>query len=186
MGDWWRAGRIFFGTTLAGGTNQSGTVFRINQDGSGYVELRDFAYTNGDSPSGELLLNGATLYGTTADGGAGGYGEVFKINTDGTGFSVIHNFAYGDGAYPEAGLVLGGGTHYGTTFPGGGSGNVGTVFKINTDGTGFSVIRGLTANTDGSTPTATLAINGSTALRDGLPGWSRQFGHGVHAEHQRQ
>ena len=42
-----------------------------------------------------------------------------------------------DGAFPYSGLVLLGNTLYGTTTQGG-SGGVGTVFSVNTDGTGFT------------------------------------------------
>ena len=42
-----------------------------------------------------------------------------------------------DGANPYAGLILSGNTLYGTASDGGSSGN-GTVFAVNTDGTGFT------------------------------------------------
>jgi uncharacterized repeat protein (TIGR03803 family) len=72
------------------------------------------------------------------------------VNTDGTGFSILKQFsqlvwdpvsmAYtnSDGAFPRPGPVWGN-THYGTTSWGGKFG-LGTVFKINSDGTGFAVI----------------------------------------------
>ena len=49
-----------------------------------------------------------------------------------------------DGAIPEAGLILSGNTLYGTTYWGGTNGN-GTVFAVNTNGTGFTTLYSFTA-----------------------------------------
>ena len=51
-------------------------------------------------------------------------------------FTVLHSFTGGDGTFPYAGLILSGNTMYGTTAVGGGS-DGGTVFAVNTDGTGL-------------------------------------------------
>src|SRR5271154_5491619 len=70
-------------------------------------------------------------------------GTVFKIKPDGTGFQVLMsflapvNFTNSTGANPQGGLVLSGSTLYGTASEGG-SGGSGTVFKIGTNGTGFT------------------------------------------------
>ncbi|HVV70309.1 MAG TPA: choice-of-anchor tandem repeat GloVer-containing protein [Verrucomicrobiae bacterium] len=90
-------------------------------------------------------------------------------------FSNLHSFA-GDpspeGAYPSAGLVLFGSTLFGTTDWAGVDLGGGTIFKINTDGTGFEVIysfspgdppRGLVhTNVDGSAPSTRLVLSGAT------------------------
>ena len=75
---------------------------------------------------------------TPAKGGVSGNGTVFKINTNGTGFTILHNFtdSIGDGEWPSGSLTLYGSTLYGMT--GSGGSDAGTVFKINTDGTGFT------------------------------------------------
>src|SRR5947207_10654182 len=57
-------------------------------------------------------------------------GGVFYTNTD--------------GAAPVGGLTLSGDTLYGTT-PFGGTSGVGTVFKVKTDGTGFTTLYSFTA-----------------------------------------
>ena len=51
-----------------------------------------------------------------------------------------------DGANPRAGLILSGNTLYGTASNGGTSGN-GTVFAVNTDGTGFTNLHSFTGYT---------------------------------------
>lgn len=95
-------------------------------------------------------LSGSTLYGTTQGGGLIGppnsFGVVYKINTDGTGYQILHHFIdqspSGDGTVPQGGLTLSGSTlygcckHSGTPYLEG----KGTVFKINTDGSGYQII----------------------------------------------
>src|SRR3974390_702341 len=102
--------------------------------------------TNGDGsyPWAGLILSGSTLYGTARFGGSSGSGTVFAINTNGTGFTVLHSFtamdtngANSDGSGPVASLILSNNTLYGTTYSGGSPG-VGTVFALQTDGTGFT------------------------------------------------
>src|SRR6266446_4904964 len=74
-----------------------------------------------------------------------------------------------DGAYPQAGLTLSGNTLYGTALSGGSSG-WGTVFAVNTDGTGFTNLHSFTAlsgphtstNSDGANPYAGLVLSGNT------------------------
>src|SRR5436309_2733456 len=79
-------------------------------------------------------------------------GAVFKVTTNGTGFTNLYSFtatdAYphtnSDGAHPQAGLILSSNTLYGTAALGGSSGN-GSVFAVNTDGTGFTNLHSFTA-----------------------------------------
>ena len=60
-------------------------------------------------------------------------------------------------SFSAAGLILSGNTLYGTTTGGGSSGN-GTVFAINTDGTGFTTLHSFTAARSYGIPTATELI----------------------------
>src|SRR5438552_15393411 len=52
-----------------------------------------------------------------------------------------------EGANPNAGLVLSNGTLYGTAAAAGSSGG-GTVFAVNTDGTGFRILHTFTSGSD--------------------------------------
>jgi uncharacterized repeat protein (TIGR03803 family) len=109
-----------------------------------------------------LILSGNTLYGTAHDGGTSGGGTVFAVNTDGTGFTTLYTFTgVSDGASPFAGLILSGDTLYGTTSEGGTSSD-GTVFAVNTDGTGFTVLHTFTGSSDGAYPRAGLILSGNT------------------------
>ena len=77
-------------------------------------------------------------------------------------FSVLHNFTGGDdGAAPFARLILSGNTLYGTTYMGGSS-DEGTVFSVNTNGTGFAILHSFSFFSDGSNPLSTLALSGNT------------------------
>jgi uncharacterized repeat protein (TIGR03803 family) len=200
-----RSGYTLYGTASAGGTGGSGTVFKINTDGTGFAVLHSFtairfatrpANSDGASPLARLTLSGHTLYGTTERGGDN-EGTVFKLNTDGTGFSTLHTFAAStvpdltnwDGAFPQAELVIAGSSLYGTAWAGG-PGRCGTVFKLNTDGTGFTVLHsfavkrsafdnghGGPCNEDGAYPEAGLVLSGATLY--GTAHTGGQAGHGT-------
>ncbi len=107
------------------------------------------------------MLSGDTLYGTASSGGSSGNGTVFRVNTDGTGFTNLHSFTGSDGAMPSAGLVLSGTTLYGTAESGGNFGGLGTVFRLNTDGTGFTNLYRFSGG-DGVNPFAGLVLSGNT------------------------
>jgi uncharacterized repeat protein (TIGR03803 family) len=182
------SGNTLYGTASAGGAGGNGTVFAINTDGTGFTNLHNFSATpfgtntDGAIPLAGLFLTNSTLYGTTYQGGSSSNGTVFALNTDGTGFTNLHSFARGgeyeqnsfsfytnsDGAFPNAGVILSGNTLYGTALDGGLSGS-GTLFAVNTNGTGFTNLHTFTAtpdspftNTDGANPDPGLILSGNT------------------------
>jgi len=104
-----------YGTTKFGSAADTnggtGTIYRINPDGTGFAVLHRLApatSTNQDSlpvstegalPEGELVevnpayaANDGYLYGTTRAGGANGTGTVYKVLRDGTGYTLLHQF----------------------------------------------------------------------------------------------
>jgi uncharacterized repeat protein (TIGR03803 family) len=162
------SGNALYGTTWSGGSGFEGTVFTINTDGTGYSVLHNFDVTDGISPEATLILSGNTLYGSATSGGGPENGVLFKINTDGSGFTLLHVFsalvsgANSDGADPWAQLTLSGNTLYGTTIYGG-SGGTGTIFEIQTDGTGFTTLYNFSplisgVNNDGANPYGGLIL----------------------------
>jgi uncharacterized repeat protein (TIGR03803 family) len=142
----------FYGTTLDGGTNGYGAVFKISPSGT-FTLLHSFstATTDGESPYAGLVQGSdGNFYGTTHTGGANNYGTVFQISPSGT-FTLLHSFstATTDGEYPYAGLVQGSdGNFYGTTYFGGANG-AGTVFNVTPSGTCTVLHSFSTATTDG-------------------------------------
>lgn len=148
------SGGTLYGVTSGGGTNSDGTVFSINTDGTDFQALHQFfsAY-DGRRSEGSLVLLGDTLYGTTSQGGTNNSGTIFSINTNGTGFKVLHTFESRnnypgtnlDGASPESGLAFTGNTIFGTTYFGGAYQH-GTIFMLNTDGSGFTTLHNFPLN----------------------------------------
>jgi uncharacterized repeat protein (TIGR03803 family) len=194
-------GNVLYGMTPGGGAFHSGNIFSASTNGTGFTNLFNFPpisgvlFSNSDGafPVGSLLLSGNTLYGTAQEGGDAGNGTVFKINTDGAGFSVLHKFSItsgalgsnSDGAAPQAELILSNGALYGTTKYGGSVGS-GTVFRLNTDGTGFATLYNFTTvdagsgfNTDGAHPVGGLILSGGvlygTASAGGAAGYGTIF-----------
>ncbi|HZL80149.1 MAG TPA: choice-of-anchor tandem repeat GloVer-containing protein, partial [Candidatus Limnocylindrales bacterium] len=114
---------------------------------------------------------------------------MFAINTNGTGFTTLHSFtavsgsgANSDGTGPLAGLILSGNTLYGTAVNGGSSGH-GTVFALNTNGTGFLNLHSFTAtsgypsiNSDGVGPLAGLILSGNTLYGTAYYGGGSGYG----------
>src|SRR6266446_7057855 len=138
-----------YGTTEYGGSNDAGTVFKLNKDASSYEVLHSFGIEWPESVLPELTEGtDQTLYGTTTDGGINGFGTVFKLNHDGSGYTVIHSFTgtWEDGANPMVGVTEGSdGELYGTTRFGGTNG-YGGVFKLNKDGSGYTVLFSFTGS----------------------------------------
>jgi len=170
-------GLILSGNTLYGATSGSqfqfryGTVYAVNTDGTGFTTLHSF---NSDFANGGLILSGNTLYGTTATNG--GYGTVYAVNTDGTGFTTLHGFQYNEGASPNGGLILSGNTLYGTTLTGSRFDIYGTVFALNTDGTGFTTLYVFSGGSDGANPEAGLILSGNTLYGTAFSGGTMSNG----------
>jgi uncharacterized repeat protein (TIGR03803 family) len=143
------SGTKLYGTTGDGGNGGVGTIFSLNTDGSEFTNLHYFAGgIEGGDPWGSLAVSGDSLYGTTYGGGTTSGGIVFKVNSDGAGFTSLHDFnaistnfpgVNQDGNRPKAGLLLSEGVLYGSTIYGGIFGG-GSVFKLNTNGTGYTVL----------------------------------------------
>ena len=163
-----------YGTTYAGGASNSGTIFRIGKDGSGFSQV--YAFTENDRPQGGLVeVDDGALCGTTSSGGTNHSGTVYRCNKDGSEYVLLHVFpaSAGDGKMPICTLTKGlDGILYGTTYSGGVS-NLGTVFALGTNGSGYTVLHdftGTAGGADGSSPFAGVcqgldgALYGTTLL----------------------
>jgi len=170
----------------------NGSVFRVTPDGA-FTQLHHFLGLDGERPY-DCLVQGAdgSLYGTTEWGGPGytgaafsGNGGVFKVGLDGS-YSLLHAFNGIDGSRPSGSLIFGqDGFLYGTALAGG-LNNTGTIFKLKSDGSQFTVLYNFSAidsnglNADGANPTAALlqAPNGvfySTCDEGGAHGYGTVF-----------
>lgn len=143
-----------YGTTLYGGANNEGTVYRITAGGSEDVVYsfapgckRKRKCSDGLVPT-SLVHIGGKLYGATLGGGLGpcfnaygpnGCGTVFSLTPSGAE-TVLHSFESGcqrsydcpDASFPS-GLSAIDGTLYGTSYFGGTSGS-GTVYSVTRSG----------------------------------------------------
>jgi uncharacterized repeat protein (TIGR03803 family) len=129
---------LLYGTTQYTGVNERPIIYRINEDGSRFEIIKRLSAPDGDPQiflAGLTLGNDGALYGSLVTG-------VIKIRPDGSDFQVLHRFAspsVGDGlaAY---GLVNGiDGALFGVTGMGG-TNRQGVIFRINTTGSGYSIL----------------------------------------------
>jgi uncharacterized repeat protein (TIGR03803 family) len=147
------SGNTLYGTTLGCGASNSGTLFKVDTNGSNFTVLRNFSQSEGNPNYVGLVLLNNTLYGTIAGNAFSGTnsGTIFRINTDGTGYTVIkympltvNDPSLGAGTnFEGAGapyLTPSGSTFYGTC-GGGGSLGGGTIFKMDTNGSNFTVLK---------------------------------------------
>ncbi|MFZ1016856.1 MAG: choice-of-anchor tandem repeat GloVer-containing protein [Candidatus Cybelea sp.] len=161
----------FYGTTQTGGKKNEGGVFSLTPSGKEHLILA-FGGKDGNDPRAGLTSVKDALFGTTYYGGSAGTGTVFTVSTSGTE-KVLHSFqsGSGDGSLPLGSLLYYNNVLYGTTSSGGAS-RAGTVFEINTDGTGYSVLYNFKAGkSDGAFPFA-----GLTELNGTLYGTTEQGG----------
>ena len=142
---------ILYGTTLMGGANNQGTVFKLNRDGSGFATIRDFG--PGDANPITLMQgNDGALYGTTWRDGSGA-GTIFRLTTDGNNYTVLYTFTSTDGFMPVEPLMQAqDGLLYGSLYLGTSASQLGTIFKINPVDHNYTVLRHLAA-ADGFHPT---------------------------------
>jgi uncharacterized repeat protein (TIGR03803 family) len=167
---------FLYGTTVSGGANDQGTVFKIEKDGNNFETLHDFSGGSPDAIEPRGLVRDTTtgsdlFYGLTGAGGSDGRGSIFTITPTGTyqlraSFPVSFDYAL-KGANPNGALVKGSdGLFYGTTgaqgptpFAGHGtvfsfdpaSNAIEVVHDFNSDpGTGLEPLAGLLVGADGT------------------------------------
>lgn len=183
-------GALFlFGTVLNGGYSGdygSLTVLEIApEDQDSIIVVIPFDPTMGTRPQGQVQIGPSSLlgsvqsqaqprasgfsltnynlYGIAGSGGTNNAGTLYRVRADGSNFVVLHAFAFAatNGALPQGGLVLSGNTLYGTTSSGG-SNFSGTLFQIQTDGTGFKILVNFNGSVTGSSPQGNLLLAGDT------------------------
>ena len=163
----------FYGTTVWGGTNGYGTVFKMATNGAS-VTLHSFTGRNDSAgPNGLVQGSGGYFYGMTVNGTS----TVFKISTNGV-LTTLYSFTGGiDGGTPYAGLVQGSDSYfYGTTQSGGTNGG-GTVFKISSNGA-LTSLYSFTGTYDGALPVAGL-VQGTDGNFYGRTLWGGTNGFGT-------
>ncbi len=162
-----------YGTTQEGGSQGSGTVFKVTPAGVEtvlYSFCQQTLCTDGSHPLGGVILDsGGNLYGTTFQGGSEGLGAVFKLDPTGA-LTVLYSFCSvsecKDGLKPTSSLIRdAAGNLYGTTTSGGEYGG-GTVFEVTSTGSetvlySFCLLSGCA---DGQSPSGPLVSDSSGNL----------------------
>jgi uncharacterized repeat protein (TIGR03803 family) len=180
-GDLIVSGSTLYGMTQNGGSNDKGTIFSVQADGSGFTLLHEFAGSSfdGQYPLGSLIMSDTTLYGMTQNGGNNDRGMIFKIQTDGSGFTLLHAFAgdASEGVGPNGSLIIQGSTLFGMTNAGGmggvGGSWGGTIFKIQIDGSDFTMLYSFDSYQH---PYGALTLEGSTLYGMTQQGGSNDYG----------
>jgi len=134
-----------YGTTLTGGANNVGAVFKLTPAQTGqWTETLLYSFggnaqfgPNGASPvAGIVFDTNSNIYGTTKAGGVKGAGTIYELVAPVGGKGaykehIVFNFNGKSGAQPKSSLILdSSGYLYGTTYLGGANGE-GTVFQAN-------------------------------------------------------
>ena len=140
-----------YGVAELGGSGR-GLLFRLTTDGGNFRVLHSFDNVDPDGnvneggsiPSAAVVFgHDSLLYGTANIGGRSGCGVIFRMGPDGKHFTVLHNFqrkVSSNGVFPSGSLTLGtDSTLYGSARQGGGA-DGGILYKINANGTGFTIL----------------------------------------------
>ncbi len=128
-----------YGVTLVGGTNNTGTVYKLSQSDGAWSITYLYSFgpmltADGSNPNSVAYFRSA-LFGTTSSGGTNGSGTVFVVRPNQNGGwseAILHNFAVDnhDGQSPSGGVAFDStGNVYGTTMFGG-SHQGGIVFEL--------------------------------------------------------
>ncbi len=171
------AGNLY-GTTLNGGVNSFGIVYKLSPaPGGGYAESVLYAFDGSTYDGGELVgglvLDGAgNILGVNQVGAGHGYGCVFELSPAAGGaysLSIVYSFTGGtDGGTPLAGLIMdGAGNLFGTTSGSYLTSWFGAVYELTpTAGGGYSevTLHTFTAALDGAVPSAGLTMDGAGNL----------------------
>lgn len=142
-----------YGTTIQGGA-ANGMIYK--SCGGFTTTVFIFTGPDGSYPEAGLIVGSdGALYGTTRFGGSANKGTVYRFAPGTAKLTTLHSFSGSNGAEPRAELLEGAdGRLYGVTAAGGSS-NYGTVFSLQTGGSGFTVLRSF-AGSNGRSPLGRL------------------------------
>lgn len=177
---------FLYGMTNEGGTNNNGTIYRLNPDGSDFLVLKHFSKaTDGGNPYGRLVEGiDKKLYGMTSSGTGGNIsnsGAIFRMNLDGSDFEVLRFLSIVDGQAPFGSLIFSSGILYGMTRVGGPGpmqGNTyyafGNIFSLNPQNLEFKLLHSLNPDLEGGNPYGNI-IETSNGRLVGMTRYGQMF-----------
>jgi uncharacterized repeat protein (TIGR03803 family) len=128
------SGGQLYGTTIGGGTDRDGTIFRFDPTNKLLTTLYSFTGQNdGAQPVPKLALDSnGTIYGAAHYGGSANAGTVYRFVPNASQFTSIYSFqGLADGASPNGGLLIDRSGNVDGTAAQGGAFNFGSVFQVN-------------------------------------------------------
>lgn len=161
------SGDYLYGIGSYGGSQNKGGIFRVRKDGTSYEILHEFNGADGEYPTAiPIIASNGKLYGTTTSGGNDGQGVAFRIDIDGNNFTVLKHFSQTtDGGYPLGGVIQASdGLIYGSCAFSGIAPYGGLVYKMNQDGSNFTVLETFNSATEGQWVTSLLDLEGNFVL----------------------
>jgi len=146
-------GTFLYGLCQSGGTNGTGTVYKVKISDNSFTKILDFdGATKGSTPKGSFVSDGTYLYGMSSSGGANDLGTAYKIKMSDNSFTKILDFAgTTNGANPRGSFTLIGNFLYGMTNLGG-IYNGGAALKIDKTTHALTKIADFSSNLNGSSP----------------------------------
>jgi len=166
------AGNIY-GTTIVGGANGAGTVYKVTHSNGGWTESVLYSFSTSDLggyyPYGGVTLDSAgNVYGTAEVGGIYGGGTLFKLTQAGSSWTETVLYTFGlDGYNPLARPIMDGQENlYGTTSMGPGGQGGGVVYELQPSGGTwtYSVLAALPALPHTVGPLAALTMDAAGNL----------------------
>jgi len=98
--------QVFWGLTPYGGQYSGGTIFTINNNGTGFNVVHNFQSPAGYTPYGSLMQAGnGKLYGTCFNGGSFASCTIFRFDPSTNTYTDVYDFDITHGDFPMSGLV---------------------------------------------------------------------------------
>jgi len=162
------ANGTFYGTTAAGGANNTGTVFKFDPATGVETVLYSFGgisdRSDGNFPFGQLMYYNGKLYGTTTMGGASNCGTIYEVDPATGAETVLASFTRTEGKHPSSNIVYLKGALYGVAEEGGNTSlSAGTLFKLTLKTNALTVVHYFSdKKNDGAAPLGGLInVNGT-------------------------
>jgi uncharacterized repeat protein (TIGR03803 family) len=170
---------VLFGVTYRGGNSGAdfGVLYKYNIALDDYQPLHDFNGSNGENPTGTLCVTpNGYLMGLTTNGGLG-KGVVFGYRVSTSTFTNHYTLTTTSGGNPEGSLLFNPLTDkcYGLTAQNGAN-SQGTLFSIDTNGTGFSRLYDFVPGTGGHPKGKLSLASGNKLIGNTYDGGSASYG----------
>lgn len=135
-------------------------LYQINISNYEFSKVFKFGTSSsGMLPECALIESGNFLYGSTYGGGSYGMGTIFRINKDGNNYTKLFEFQNPEtGTFPVGQLTRIGNQLFGTTSGGWDQTDHGGIFKINLDGSDYSIMHKFDM-TNGAYPNGSLVLH---------------------------